>query len=215
MNSTIINFVKDHIYIFLGVLCIVIIGIVYMFTTLQPRAEILPQDIIYTSENNEAITITETIVETVIEETPRTIMVHIIGEVNNPGVLELPYGSRVHHALELAGGGTAYANLSGINLVSVLRDAMQIRIPAYGEDFVHLYEEAELPPSQNPASGLVNINTATLAELQTLPNIGPVIAQRIIDFRETQGNFATVDDLIRVSGIGDRTLEGLRSLVKV
>jgi len=225
MKPTVFDFIKDHLYIILGVVCIVIIGLVYILVRLQPDRSILPQDIIYaTSENDSLYVPAHTPIEIIEEEAeePTLIMVHIIGEVNNPGVIELPYGSRVYHALQLAGGGTIYANLAGINLVAVLRDAMQIRIPAFGEEgeyfeelFVYEGTQTTTQATTQNASGLVNINTANIIELQTLPNIGPVLAQRIIDFRESNGMFASTNDLIRVTGIGDRILDGLLPLVIV
>ena len=227
MRNPVLEFIKSHIYIILGIVCVVAIGLIYIFSRLQPSRQILPQDIIYNpsaaAEEPAAEPAPEPVAETaqVPVEEPRTIVVHIIGEVQNPGVLTLPYGSRVDDAVQMAGGGTVYANLAAVNLAAFLRDAMQIRIPAFGEDSYDLiiYDEtAASAAAQAPgisAGGLVNVNTASLAELQTLPRVGPVMAQRIVDFREAHGNFATVDELINVTGIGAATLAGLRDLVTV
>jgi len=228
MKNTALEFFKAHIYIILGGLCVVIIGLIYIFLQLQPGRQILPQDVIYDPVPAVAVPAaysdTESDTEPDIQqqpEAPRTIIVHIVGEVQNPGVFTLPYGSRVNHLLEIAGGGTVYADLSRINLAAELRDASQIRIPAFGdetEDLIIYDEPAPPAAAQTPgitASGLVNVNTASLTELQVLPRIGPAMAQRIVDFREAHGNFASVDELINVSGIGDPTLDGLRHLVTV
>jgi len=225
MKNTALEFLKTHIFYILGGLCIFVIGLIYTFSRLQPGRQILPQDIIYDSAavadtlyaqqtDNEPDEDEET-------EDNRTVTIHIVGEVQNPGVFTLPYGSRIDHALQLAGGGTVYADLSRINLAAVLRDAIQIRIPAFGEDSYDLliYDEPETPaPTQTAGiteAGLVNVNTASLVELQVLPRIGPAMAQRIIDFREAHGNFASVDELINISGIGEPTLDMLRELVTV
>ena len=226
MKNTALEFLKDYIYFILGGLCIVIVGIIYIALRLQPGRQILPQDIVY---------VPSAIVEPVVAEYPpaqgtsepteepaeevSTIIVHIVGEVQNPGVFELPYGSRVDDILQMAGGGTIYADLSRINLAAFLRDAMQIIIPAFGEDleYFFVYDET-YAAAQAPGvtgAGLVNVNTASLTELQTLPRVGPAMAQRIIDFREAHGNFVTVDELINVPGIGDATLAGLREMVTV
>ena len=221
MKNTALDFFKTHLYVILGGLCIVIIGLIYIFLQLRPGRVILPGDIIYDPSAAVIEPAAEPAPEpaTPPEEETRTIVVHIVGEVHNPGVFTLPYGSRVDDIVQMAGGGTAYADLSRINLAAFLRDAMQIRIPAFGEDYDDLFVYDEpAGGAQAPgvtASGLVNVNTASLVELQTLPRIGPAMSQRIVDFRETHGNFATVDELINVPGIGTATLEGLRSLVTV
>jgi len=223
MKNTALEFFKDHIYFILGGLCIVIIGVIYIVSQLRLGRQILPQDIIYDpvvivvpAPAADNLSVQE--IEEPTEEA-RTIVVHIIGEVKNPGVFTLPYGSRVDDVLQMAGGGTIYADVSRINLAAFLRDAMQIRIPAFGEDLDDLFvydETAEAAQTPGAAtSGLVNVNTASLTELQTLPRIGPAMAPRIVDFREAYGNFASVDELINIPGIGDATLAGLRDLVTV
>jgi len=227
MKNTALEFLKDYIYFILGGLCIVIIGVIYIVLRLQPGRQILPQDIVYVpSAIVEPVPVAEyppvqgtsEPTEEAAEEVS-TIIVHIVGEVQSPGVFELPYGSRVDDILQMAGGGTIYADLSRINLAAFLRDAMQIIIPAFGEDLEYLFVYDETYAAAQAygvtGAGLVNINTASLTELQTLPRVGPAMAQRIIDFRETHGNFVTVDELINVPGIGDATLAGLREMVTV
>ena len=224
MKNTMLEFFKDHIYIILGGLCIVIIGVIYIVLRLQPGRQILPQDIIYDPLAVVALTpVTETPPAQETEEPAevvRTIIVHIVGEVNRPGVYELTDGSRVYDVLQMAGGGTAYADLSRINLASFLRDAMQIIVPAVGEDIddVFIYDDTAQTPADNApaqAGGRVNINTATAAELQTLPGVGAVTAGNIISFRESHGNFASVDELMNVPRIGQATLDRLRDLITV
>jgi competence protein ComEA len=130
--------------------------------------------------------------------------------VNAPGVFTLDAGARVNDALYLAGGATAYADLTRVNLAAILSDEMQIIIPAEGEDLPQAAAQSGIT-----SDGRVNINHANATELQTLSGIGQVRAQSIIDFRETHGSFASVDELIHISGIGAITLENLRPFVTV
>lgn len=136
---------------------------------------------------------------------PLTVMVHVVGAVESPGVIELPENSRIVDALAKAGGAREDAVLSGINLARVLFDGEQIVVPALGD-------EPTEAPGDTPA-GLVSLSRGTTAELETLPRVGPATAARIIAWREENGPFASVDDVLAVSGIGPATLEGFRSLV--
>lgn len=152
--------------------------------------------------------------------TPAPMMVHVNGAVAQPGVYALPRDSRVVDAVQAAGGFGANADESAVNLAARLKDGDQLTIPAIGE--------AASPPSssQPPANRsnsipesapgkLVNINTATSEELQTLPGIGATRAQDIIDYRQANGNFTTIEDLQKVKGIGPSTYERLKDLVTV
>ena len=228
MKNFAFDFIKDHIYIVLGVLCVVIIGVIYITTRGQTgRSVIEAADTIYNpavlEQQYEPAAPEPAIAEvepTPAPDEPIVILVHIVGEVNNPGVFELVDGTRVYDVLQMAGGATEYADLARINLASFLRDAMQIIIPAIGDDIydVLIYADAaEAPAASTPAQagGLVNINTATSAELQTLPGVGPVLAENIIEFRESHGNFSSVDELINVARVGPATLDRLRSLITV
>jgi competence protein ComEA len=137
--------------------------------------------------------------------TAATVMVHVVGAVESPGVIELPENSRIVDALAKAGGAREDAVLSGINLARVLFDGEQIVVPALGDEPVL--------PAGDAAPGLVSLSRGTSAELETLPRVGPATAARIIAWREANGPFASVDDVLAVSGIGPATLEGFRSLV--
>jgi competence protein ComEA len=140
------------------------------------------------------------------------LFVHVAGWVRHPGVYELPEGSRVIDAIELAGGPRPRADLSVLNLAAVLTDGQQVLVPK------PLPPTSAVPPATSgtaPGTTLVNVNTATAEELETLPGIGEVLAQAIISYREENGPFATVDDLEEVSGIGPATLEEIRDLVTV
>jgi len=221
ITSDTLDFIKDHIYVILGVVVVIIVGIIYIVSRPQP-ARIIRDDAIISTYTPYTLPIEETsdtpaVTEVQTATEAQIVVVHIAGEVNSPGVFELPYGSRINDAVQLAGGVTEYANISAINLAAFLRDAMQIVVPAIGDEVENVitYEYAASPitPAQN--SGLVNINTATGTQLQTLPGVGPVIAQNIIDFREANGWFSSIDELINVAQIGATTLERLRELVTV
>jgi competence protein ComEA len=136
------------------------------------------------------------------------IYVHILGQVQHPGLYALRDGDRAVDIVAAAGGFTADADPAALNLARFLSDGEQIIVPAVGET----------PPAGTggvSSDGTVNLNTADAAALETLPRIGPAMAQRILDWREKNGRFAAVEDLLDVPGIGDATFEGLRDLVTV
>jgi competence protein ComEA len=139
------------------------------------------------------------------------ILVDVTGWVRRPGVYEFAGGARVIDAIAAAGGTRPGAQLQALNLAAPLVDGTQILVPKEG---------APLPSPVTgsgtvAAGGLVNVNTATAAELETLPGIGEVTAQAIIDYRTENGPFSSVDELLDVTGIGDVTLENIRDLVTV
>lgn len=148
---------------------------------------------------------------------PPTLMVHVVGAVNNGGVYVLEAGARVVDAIEAAGGATEDAELSAVNLARVVSDGEQLRVPTMTEAAAQqLAAPGQGQQSQTQSSGaLVNINSATQAELEGLPRVGPALAARIIDYREANGGFRSVDDLNAVSGIGEKLLESIRQLVTV
>jgi competence protein ComEA len=149
------------------------------------------------------------------------VVVHVVGQVKRPGVQELPSGSRVAQAVEAAGGASKGADLSRVNLARVLVDGEQVRVPAPGDPVDPLELTGPGPPaggtggagSAGGAGGLVPLNSADLAALDTLPGVGPVLAQRILDWRTEHGRFTSVDELGEVSGIGEKLLAQLSPLV--
>jgi competence protein ComEA len=141
------------------------------------------------------------------------ILVDVAGWVRHPGVYEFHDGDRVIDAIEAAGGARRGAALDALNLAAPLADGTQILVPrgqASGSTGA-----APAVGSGDLTSSKVNINSASAEELEALPGIGEVIAQEILDYRTTNGPFASVDDLIDVSGIGEVTLENIRDLVTV
>ena len=157
--------------------------------------------------------------------TSGSVVVHVTGAVSSPGVVALPPGSRVTDAINAVGGASADADTEQLNLARVLTDGEQIRVPRIGEV---LPDPAPQPggaatPSvgtapgktNGGASGTININTASASELEKLPGIGPALAQRIVEYRDSHGPFASVDALTDVPGIGKAKLEGLREQATV
>lgn len=137
------------------------------------------------------------------------VYIHVLGAVSSPGVYRFRDGDRVVDAIAAAGGYTAEADPQAVNLARFLSDGEQILVPVRG---------AAPPPGEAAPGGegaQVNLNTATSSELETLPRIGPAMAERIIAWRDENGGFTSVDDLLGVAGIGDKTFEGLRDLVTV
>lgn len=145
--------------------------------------------------------------------TPALLYVHVSGAVVAPGLYVLDESARVVDAVAAAGGFAPGADEGAVNLARTLSDGEQLHVPAVGET-------ASAPGAAQtggaPAGdGRVNLNTADLAALDTLPRIGPAMAQRILDWREANGRFTAVEDLLAVPGIGDKMLESLRDLVTV
>ena len=135
-------------------------------------------------------------------------------------VYRLKDGARVSQAIDAAGGLTAEADVTGLNRASKITDGQKIYVPTVGEQQTAAAvggaeSSASTTPGTGSSSGLVNINTASAAELQTLSGIGPSMAQSIIDERTQNGAFASVDDLMRVSGIGEKKLAKIKDCICV
>lgn len=142
--------------------------------------------------------------------------VEVRGAVVTPGVYELPAGSRVQDAVAAAGGLIVTADMSTINLARRVRDGEVVVIaalPLSGESALATNVTGGPSNDGSDSTGKVNINTATAQELESLPGIGKVTAQRIIAVREANGPFHSVDDLVQIQGISTRTVEALRNLV--
>ena len=141
-------------------------------------------------------------------------VVHVDGAVAEPGVYDLPVGARAGDAVEAAGGLLDGADLTGVNLAAHVADGEKVHIPAEGEE-----PAASAIVSGTTAAaiqdGVVNINTADAAELATLPGVGEATAQAIIEDRERLGPFATPEDIMRVSGIGEKKYERMRDRIRV
>jgi len=143
------------------------------------------------------------------------LLVDVAGWVRTPGVYEFQEGDRVIDAIEAAGGPRRDAALENLNLAAPLADGTQILVVRRGEGTAPGAVGGVGAGASAGGSTLVNINTASASELDSLPGVGEVIAQRIVDFRTANGPFGSVDDLLEVSGIGEVTLEDMRELVTV
>ena len=143
------------------------------------------------------------------------IYVHLLGQVEHPGLFVLHDGDRALDAVAAAGGFTPTADQGQLNLARPLVDGEQIVVPAIGEAPPVV---SGLPPPGSGASaagGKINLNSADQAALETLPRVGPALAQRILDWRNTNGRFTAIEDLMSVTGIGEKTFDGLKALVTV
>ncbi len=145
---------------------------------------------------------------------PSPILVDVAGWVRRPGVYELAPGARVIDAIEAAGGARSGAALEALNLAAPLTDGTQILVPKRGEAPAAA-TGGTTGAGTAGSGGLINVNTASASELEALPGIGEVLAQRIVDHRTEHGPFASVEDLLDVSGIGEAILEDIRDLVTV
>ena len=155
---------------------------------------------------------------------PAEVVVHVSGAVKQAGVYRLAPASRVADAIEQAGGATEHADLDALNLAEPIQDGQKIHVPRKGE--VSAPAVASVAPSRSPRSAPqaaatattqfpINLTTATAEQLEAIPGIGPVLAQRIIEYRQTHGRFQSVDELLEVRGIGAKRLENMRPYVVV
>ncbi len=150
----------------------------------------------------------EEVEETVTDE---YIWVDVKGHVSAPGVYQIEAGSRVKDVIELAGGFLDEANELAVNMAAILQDEMVVYVAKEGEEV----EETIVQETEKSGEGKVNINSASLEEMMTLPGIGEQKAKRIIDYREANGKFQTAEDLLGVSGIGEKTLEQFEEMIIV
>ena len=139
--------------------------------------------------------------------TPALVVVDVVGAVRRAGLYRLPQGSRIADAVARAGGATKKADLALVNLAAPVADGTQIVVPA------HVSAASAAGTSAAASAGPVHLNTATLEDLDALPGVGPVTAQKILDFRQQHGAFANVDELDAIPGIGPARLDQLRDLV--
>jgi competence protein ComEA len=144
--------------------------------------------------------------------TPAVLYVHVAGWVHQPGVYELSVGDRVIDAIDRAGGARGGADLNALNLAALVLDAQQVLVPRRTSTPGGMGGQLTSPGGENQK---INLNLATADDLEMLPGIGEVLAQRIIEHRESNGPFTTVDELQEVSGIGEQRLADIRDQVTV
>jgi competence protein ComEA len=146
------------------------------------------------------------------------IQVHVTGGVLKPGVYALPPASRVQDALEAAGGVSPNADQANLNLAAQLQDGDKLEVPTQQPN-AQTSSTGSSQKTDDQAAGesapIININTATQGELETLPGVGPVTAQKIIAYRQTAGGFSTIEEIQKVSGIGPATFEKIKMYITV
>jgi competence protein ComEA len=164
-----------------------------------------------------------------INATPPIITVHVAGSVKNPGVYRLKFGSRINDGIVAAGGATSAANLDVINLATFLNEGEQIYVPKRGEKPHTITDRPQLGGAGGAAGGLngvggatgsavpqlININLASVVELEQLPGVGPATAKAIVAYREKNGAFLKVEDLLKVRGIGPAKLSEILPRARV
>ena len=197
----------------IAIIIVTIIGIgIYCYT-----------DAIENTNNEEIENVLEVVPTNTIEETEeKNIFVHIAGCVQKEGMLELSSNSRIADAIEKAGGLTQDADLSDINLAYILEDGMKIYIPNQNERQENNEITENIPNTAtmqiqdtNKKQDVININTATPEELDTLPGIGPATAIKIIEYRKEKGKFKQKEEIKEVSGIGEAKYEKIKEYISV
>ena len=141
------------------------------------------------------------------------ITVHITGAINNPGVVVLEEGARIVDALEAAGGETEEADVNRLNLAYVLEDGEKLYIPSKNEEEQEYITQGKDNMSEGQSK--ININSAQIEELITLPGVGEATANKIIEYRKENGKFQKIEDLKNVPGIGDSKYENIKTMIRV
>lgn len=206
----------DKIKIIATITFIILAGTVYSVSRMikggkaDDRIELVVTDSVI-STSDEADSHFDSSDDSTKDDSNTDIYVHICGAVINPGVYQVPAGTRVYQALELAGGSSDDAYLSGINLADKLADGQKVYIPSEGENAEGILST----DSGDVQSVMININTASEAELMTLPGIGQSRAKDIINYRVKNGLFESIDDIMKVSGIKEAAFEKIKDLIKV
>ena len=147
------------------------------------------------------------------DKQPSVLTVYVSGEVNAPGLVEISSGSRVGDAVEACGGFTPLADRAGVNLAQKAEDGMQINVAARREQTADGTPAA--PAANSAQGGFVNLNTATKEELDTLPGIGPAMASRIIEYRQANGSFKSIEDIKEVKGIGEAKFAKMKDRLRI
>lgn len=195
-------------YVVLILLGMILLGSIIYFMRLK---QVGSESSILTSESSQKETEVLPLPEKKEKET-KVLFIHVAGAVKSPGVYKLKENSRVFDAINAAGGYALNADLNALNLATPLTDGEKVYVPTLGE----LPQAASsLPGKVSSSASKININTADAQQLESLPGIGPVFAQRIIDYRTSQGRFSNIEDIKGVSGIGKKRFEQLKDLITV
>lgn len=154
------------------------------------------------------------------EAAKKTVYVHVCGYVNNPGVYELPEESRVYEAVDMAGGVTTEGCLEALNLAVPVCDGQKIYVPSYDEyeqsmDGSNKFAASSNTDNDSGEGGLININTASVELLMTLPGIGQSKAQSIIDYRNNNGKFNSIEEIMNISGIKKSAFDKIKTYITI
>lgn len=215
------SFIKHKVLLVLLVFIVIICGVTYINYSLEKNSN---DEVIITlsEENKNSNQIIQQEVEQEVEnqENPikekKKVVVHVCGAIINPNKLyKLESGSRVADAINIAGGATNEADLSKINLADIIEDGQKIYIPSYGEmkQQIDLFEKNDQIQGINENNSLININTASKIELKQLSGIGEVKATSIIEYRNKNNGFKSIEEIIKVTGIGQATFEKIEEKI--
>lgn len=195
-------------------ICVIAVIGYYFYRTLQSGDEI------QISQENEILP-KEEVIDSEQEE---QVIIHIAGQVKNPGIVKIKQGARIADIIEQAGGLAEEADITDINLAYEVEDGQKITIPKKGEHIVETITEEsgqissslqQTVPDTKASNKKVNINKATVEELQNLDGIGEATAQKIIDYRKANGGFKQIEDLKNVSGIGEAKFEAIKEQITI
>ncbi|SDK57088.1 helix-hairpin-helix domain-containing protein [Natronincola ferrireducens] len=202
-----INFSSRQKNIVIVFIAIILVGVSYK-NYIKDKKEIY---ILSETNYEDNLSLQEKVIDTRISK--KIIMVHVEGEVVNPGIYQLDEESRVYNAVEAAGGLKDTANRKQINLAKKIQDEEFIYIPGEEEE----YENSSVKPNNLPSNigGLININNADKTELESLTGIGTTLAERIIAYRNEKGIFTTIEEIQNVSGIGEKKFNDIKEKITV
>lgn len=215
------EFIKEKkvLLIVVGIILLIIVGaILFYFYQSNDKIVMIDSEKNQKSSTNEEIAMGKEEPEeasTIEKEAPQEIMVHIAGQVKNPGVVILKEGARLIEAIEEVGGSTPEAQLDAVNLAKKLVDEEKVYIPKKGE-----IPQEEMPLSTNQGTqsqkdDKININTATQEELKSLPGIGDAVSANIIEYRESNGGFKSIEEIKEVNRIGDKVFSDIKDKIKI
>lgn len=214
------RFTKKEIIIFILIIVLLSFTIVTAYSIKQSKKYIVPDytedKIIGEFEEEEEVPIKEAdenIEENIVKPEPKEIIIDICGAVMNPGVVKLLEGDRVINAVEKAGGLTEKADIKRINLAKKVSDGEKIIILEIGEVSENI--ETQVSNISYKSDNKVNINTASKGELKNLNGIGDVLADRIIEYRESNNNFKSIEEIKEVKGIGEKKFEEIKDDIKI
>jgi competence protein ComEA len=190
---------RRHALLLVAALAVVLLGASRLFGSSTSKSAPLPRDPVIPAATASAAS----------SAPGAAIVIDVVGAVRRPGLYHLMQGARIADALARAGGATRKADLTAVNLAAPIADGEQVVVPRRGAAGVVAAPGAAAGAAQGP----VHLNTATLEQLDGLPGVGPVTAQKILDYRTEHGAFHSVDELDAVSGIGPARLDTLRDLV--